>query len=157
MKMELTKPICIIIYEDNPDYAYSFKIRAQKDRILVDIVTNVDSLFELLEESYQKYKFIVLDARAFLHEGQSSGTESEANLIKIFSELKNLEHRFGKKIPCAINTGFADIKLTHQEVVPCPIFNKGNEIELIEHIKQQFLNSDVGQLFLALYNFEWVT
>ena len=34
----------------------------------------------------------------------------------------------------AINTGFADIKLTHEKVVECPIFNKGNEVKLFDYI-----------------------
>ena len=147
MKIELIKPIRILLYEDNQDYIDRFKLEAQKHRILVEAVTNVDSFFEVLGSNPHKFKFLILDAIAFLHEGQTSGSESEANLIKIFRDLAILEKKLGRVFPCAINTGFANIKLSYQEVVPCPIFEKGNESVLLEHIKAQFINSEIGVLY----------
>jgi len=146
MKVELSKPITILLYEDDELYSQSFILRAQKHRILVSVVNNVEVLFELLETDHKKYKFIVLDARAYLKEGQSPGEESESNLIKIFRELAILEQKVHRTFSCAINTGFADIKLKIESTVPCPIFEKGQEEKLFEHIKANFIDSDLGKL-----------
>lgn len=140
------KPLHILLYEDNQAYTDSFKLKAQKNRILVDAVNNVDSLFERLEVNPKKYQFIVLDARAFLREGQTSGTESEANLIRIFRDLPKIEAKLGRPIPHAINTGFADVKLSHEKVLECPIFDKGDEERLIKHIWDTFNNSEIGKI-----------
>jgi hypothetical protein len=144
--MNPTKPIDVLLYEDNAAYSSSFKALAQAKRILVTSVTNVDSLLEALEAAPKKYQFVVLDARAFLHEGQSSGTESESNLIKIFREIPKIAEKIGRPLPYAINTGFANIASSHKEVVDCKVFEKGEEDKLIKHIWGTFENSLIGQL-----------
>jgi hypothetical protein len=140
------KPITILLYEDNSGYRDSFKLKAQKQRILVDCYDNVDSSMEALEASPRKHKFVVLDARAYLHEGQTKGSESEANLHKIFREIEKIAYQQNRFIPYCINTGFAEIKLQYDEVLTCPIFEKGNEGELFEHIWKTYNNSDNAKL-----------
>jgi len=137
----ITKPITILHYEDTPSYRDSFKGMAQANRIIVDAVDNVDLLIEKLEEDHKKHKFVVLDARAFLHEGQKAGSESEANLIKIFRELERISYEQQRFLPYCINTGFADVKVSHSEVVNCKIFEKGNEQDLINYIWETYNNS----------------
>lgn len=141
MATTTTKPITILHYEDTPSYRDSFKGIAQANRIIVDAVDNVDLLIEKLEEDHRKHKFVVLDARAFLHEGQKTGSESEANLIKIFREIERISNKQQRVIPYCINTGFADVKVSHSEVVNCKIFEKGNEQELINYIWEAYNSS----------------
>ncbi|SEO65305.1 hypothetical protein SAMN05192574_110137 [Mucilaginibacter gossypiicola] len=137
----IIKPITILHYEDSPSYRDSFKGIAQANRIIVDAVDNVDLLIEKLEEDHKKHKFVVLDARAFLHEGQKTGSESEANLIKIFREIERISNEQQRFLPYCINTGFADVKVSHSEVVNCEIFEKGNEQALINFIWDTYNNS----------------
>ena len=140
------KPIDILLYEDVPSYRDSFKLLAQKKRILVEAVDNVDVLLETLEGNTRKHKFIVLDARAYLHEGQGPGSESEANLHKIFREIDSIAKKQDRVIPYCINTGFAEIKLQYQEVLPCRIFEKGNEEELLQFIWDSYNDTDGAKL-----------
>lgn len=140
------KPIEILLYEDNKAYRDSFKLLAQKNRILVDWVDNVDLLIENLEGNARKHKFVVLDARAYLHEGQGPGSESEANLHKIFRDIELIAKKQDRVIPYCINTGFAEIKLQYNEVLPCKIFEKGDEEELIKFIWNEYNNSDGAKL-----------
>lgn len=140
------RPINILLYEDNPAYRSSFKLAAQKERILTEAHDNVDTILETLEGNPRKHKFVVLDARAYLHEGQAPGTENEANLHKIFREIDRIAKAQARVIPYCINTGFADIKLNYQEVLPCPIFEKGEESKLFEHIWKQYNNTDAAKV-----------
>ena len=146
MATVVTKPITILHYEDSPTYRDSFKTIAQANRIIVDAVDNVDLLLEKLEEDPRKHKFVVLDARAFLHEGQTSGSESEVNLIKIFLEIDKIAKAQGRIIPFCINTGFADVKLSHAGVVPCEIFEKGDELNLLKYIWESYNGLDDSKL-----------
>jgi hypothetical protein len=150
------KPIYILHYEDTPSYRESFKILAQKNRMLVDSVDNVDELIELLEENPRKHKFVVLDARAYLHEGQGPGSENEANLHKVFRDIVSISKTQDRIIPFCINTGFADIKLHYESVLQCKIFEKGKENDLFEFIWETYNNSDGGKLrsdYPELYEF----
>lgn len=140
------KPINILLYEDNQTYRDSFKLKAQQKRIIVDATDNVDDLLETLEDNPRKHKFVVLDARAYLHEGQANGTESEANLHKIFREIEKIARKQDRAIPFCINTGFAEIKLQYQEVLQCSIYEKGNEDELLQFIWDSYNNSDGAKL-----------
>jgi hypothetical protein len=144
--MKIIKPINILLYEDNPGYRDSFKLAAQKQRIITDAYDNVDNLLEALEDDPRKHKFVVLDARAYLHEGQAHGTESEANLHKIFREIDRIGKMQDRIIPFCINTGFAEIKLQYQEVVQCRIFEKGQENELFQFIWESYKNTDAAIL-----------
>lgn len=132
--MERPYPITILMLEDNPEYKASFELMASKDRILVKSVDNAEDLIIILKENPRKYKFIVLDARAFFTEGEKKGAETEINLIYLFREIKNVEKEYGVILPYAINTGFADIKISHEKKVDCPIFSKNSESELIQYI-----------------------
>jgi hypothetical protein len=140
------KPIHILLYEDKPSYRDSFKLKAQQKRILVDATDNVDELIEILEANPKKHKFVVLDARAYLHEGQGEGTESEANLHKIFREIAKISKQQDRLIPYCINTGFAELKLQYQEVLQCPIYEKGKEDELIQFIWDTYNDSEGAKL-----------
>lgn len=140
------RPIDILLYEDNPGYRDSFKLAAQKERIITEAFDNVDSILESLEEHPRKHKFVVLDARAYLHEGQSPGTESEANLHKVFRDIETIARKQDRAIPFCINTGFSEIKLNYQEVLSCRIFEKGNEDELFKFIWQSYNDSDGAKL-----------
>lgn len=138
----ISKPINILLYEDNPGYRDSFKLAAQKERIITEAYDNADNILEVLEENPRKHKFVVLDARAYLHEGQSQGTESEANLHKIFREIERIGKKQDRIIQYCINTGFAEVKLQYQEVLPCRIFEKGQETELFKYIWDSYNNTD---------------
>jgi hypothetical protein len=140
------KPIDILLYEDKKEYADSFKLIAAKSRIIVHEVNNADSLLETLDENPRKHKFVVLDAKAFLHEGQTAGTESEAPLHKIFREIKRIEAKQKRIIPYCINTGFSEFRLQHAEVLDCPIFEKGNETELLTHVWDTYNNTEQAKL-----------
>ena len=142
------RPIKILLYEDKADYGASFKTAAQKERILVDIVDNVDDLLEKVNDNNRKYQFIVLDARAYLHEGQSEGSEDEMNLVVIIQALDQLKFKDKVIIPYCINTGFSDLKLRLSEKLTCPIFEKGNESELFKHIWNKYLETDDAKLLL---------
>jgi hypothetical protein len=142
------KPINILLYEDNQSYRDSFKLKAQQNRILVDATDNVDELLETLEDNPRKHKFVVLDARAYLHEGQAQGTESEANLHKIFRQIEKIARKQDRVIPFCINTGFAEIKLQYQEVIECPIYEKGNEDQLLQYIWDSYNDTDGAKLRL---------
>lgn len=126
--------IRILMLEDKPEYQGSFEALASKERIIVNTVDNAEDLIIRLRTAPRLYKFIVLDAKAFFTEGEKQGSESEANLIYIFRELKNIESESGVIFKYAINTGFADIKLSHGKLVDCPIFEKGNEDILFNYI-----------------------
>jgi hypothetical protein len=139
------KPIHILLYEDNLTYRDSFKLKAQQKRIIVDATDNVDELLETLEGNPRKHKFVVLDARAYLHEGQKTG-ESEAYLHKIFREIKNIARKQERVLPYCVNTGFADIKLQYREVLDCPIFEKGQEDDLIQYIWDTYNNTEGARL-----------
>ncbi len=140
------KPINVLMYEDNVPYSESFKLKAQQKRILVEITNNVDNLLEALEANPRKHKFVVLDARAYLHEGQTQGTESEANLHKIFKQIDRIAKAQDRVIPYCVNTGFAEIKLQYNEVLECPIYEKGQEDDLIEFIWQTYNDTDAAKL-----------
>lgn len=143
------KPINVLLYEDKPDYAGSFKTVAQKQRIIVKSVDNGDELLEILKDNPRKYQFVVLDARAYMHEGQAEGTEDEMNLLPIMRDLNELKQKQQIALPYCINTGFADLKLRLSNKVNCPIFEKGNEIELINHIWEEYMKSGDAKLLLA--------
>ncbi|MBD1367422.1 hypothetical protein IDJ77_26665 [Mucilaginibacter sp. ZT4R22] len=142
------KAINILLYEDKPDYSASFRTTAQKQRILTKATDNADELLELLKSSPRKYVFIVLDARAFMHEGQAVGTEDEMNLIKIIQDLEEFKRQNHLTLPYCINTGFADLKLRLSNKVSCPIFEKGNEAELIDHIWIEYMRTDDAKLLM---------
>lgn len=142
----IIKPINILLYEDNPGYRDSFKLAAQKERIITEAFDNVDNILETLEDNPRKHKFVVLDARAYLHEGQAQGTESEANLHKIFRELEKIGKQQDRVIQYCINTGFAEVKLQYQEVLPCPIFEKGHEADLFRYIWDCYNKTDGAKL-----------
>jgi hypothetical protein len=126
--------ITILHYEDKPEYALSFKTSAQAQRLIVKTVDNVDDLLEQVRATPAKFKYIVLDARAFRFEGQAEGTESETYLTKIFVELEKLRAKYNVLLPCCINTGFADLKLKLANSVDCPIYDKGDEERLFSDI-----------------------
>lgn len=152
----IIKPINILLYEDNPGYRDSFKLAAQKERIITEAYDNADNILEALEENPRKHKFVVLDARAYLHEGQSQGTESEANLHKIFREIERIGKKQDRIIQYCINTGFAEVKLQYQEVLPCRIFEKGQEADLFKYIWDSYNNTDGAKLrndFPELFDF----
>ncbi|MDN3551265.1 hypothetical protein [Mucilaginibacter aquaedulcis] len=136
------KPISILLYDDKADYAGSFKTTAQKQRIITKWVDNADELFEIIKASPRKYQFVVLDARAYMHEGQAEGTEDEMNLVAILRDLDELKKEYCLTLPYCINTGFADLKLRLSSRVKCPIYEKGNEDQLINHIWEQYLQTD---------------
>jgi hypothetical protein len=142
----IIKPINILLYEDNPGYRDSFKLAAQKERIITEAFDNVDNILEALEANPRKHKFVVLDARAYLHEGQAQGTESEANLHKIFREIEKIGKQQDRVIQYCINTGFAEVKLQYQEVLPCRIFEKGQEADLFRYIWDSYNNTDGAKL-----------
>jgi hypothetical protein len=137
-KTKLVKPLKVLLYEDKDDYAQSFKTNAQRHRIIVERVDNVDDLLERLEENLKKYHYVILDARAYRHEGQQAGTEHEIYLAKIFQELERLQHKHQTKIFYCINTGFADLKLKIADTVDCPIFEKGEEDKLFAKIIEDY-------------------
>lgn len=141
----MNKPISILLYEDNALYRDSFKLIAQRKRILVDAVDNVEVLIETLESNPRKHKFVVLDAKAYLHEGQTS-QESEDYLHKVFRELERIAKKQDRLLPYCINTGFADIKLRFNEVLECPIYEKGSEEDLINYIWETYNNTDAAVL-----------
>lgn len=143
------KPITILLYEDKPDYAASFKTTAQKQRIIVKSVDNGDELLELLKDNPRKYQFVVLDARAYMQEGQTEGTEDEMNLLPIMRSLDEIKQQYQITLPYCINTGFADLKLRLSNKVDCPIFEKGNETDLIDHIWDEYLKTDNAILLMA--------
>lgn len=147
--MVIIKPINILLYEDNPGYRDSFKLAAQKQRIITDTFDNVDNLLETLEGNPRKHKFVVLDARAYLHEGQTQGTESEANLHKIFREITRIGKEQDRIIPYCINTGFAEVRLQYQEVLECRVFEKGHENDLFQYIWESYNNTDSAKLRVA--------
>jgi len=141
----MNKPISILLYEDDPGYRASFKLIAQQKRIIVDAVDNVDVLVETLENNPRKHKFVVLDAKAYLHEGQTS-QESEDYLHKVFREIKRIAIKQDRLLPYCINTGFADIKLRFNEVLDCPIYEKGSEEQLLQYIWEVYNESDIAKL-----------
>jgi len=143
------KPINVLLYEDKPDYAGSFKTSAQKQRIIVKIVDNGDELLEVLRDTPRKYQFVVLDARAFMHEGQQSGTEDEMNLLPIIRDLDKFKQEQQVTLPYCINTGFADLKLRLANKVNCPVFEKGNEDKLIQHIWDEYMKTDDAKLLMS--------
>lgn len=140
------KPIKILLYEDNIVYSEAFKLMARKERIITDHVTNVDDLLERVKESPKKYQFLVLDARAYMHEDEKEGQEDEMNLITIMQELGKLKYEQGILIPYCINTGFADLKLRMGAKVDCTIFEKGKEKELFDFIWETFANTELSKL-----------
>lgn len=147
MSTDQSKPIRILLYEDNARYAASFKTHAQKQRIITEHVDNADDLLEKLKSNPRKYQFVVLDARAYAHEGQQEGTEDEVNLFRIFREIQQLENEQKLQIPHCINTGFADINLRlGGNVVNCPIFDKKDEPRLLEHIWETYRKSDHAKI-----------
>ncbi|WP_293743108.1 hypothetical protein [uncultured Pedobacter sp.] len=143
------KPINVLLYEDKPEYAGSFKTTAQKQRIIVKVVDNGDELLEILKDNPRKYQFVVLDARAFMHEGQQPGTEDEMNLLPIIRDLDKLRQEQQITLPYCINTGFADLKLRLANKVLCPIFEKGNETDLINHIWAEYMKTDDAKLLMS--------
>lgn len=150
MSTEQAKPIRILLYEDKPDYAASFRLLAQKSRVITEQVDNVDDLLERLKTKPSRYQFLVLDARAYNQEGQQEGTEDEVNLFRIFRELQQLEYEQKLHIPHCINTGFADINLRlGGNVVKCPIFEKGDEQSLLKHIWDTYNDSDHAKIRFA--------
>ncbi len=141
------RPIKVLLYEDKQDYKEAFINKARKARIITDHVDNVDDLFEKIESQPKKYQHLVLDARAYLHEGQQEGTEDEMNLLAILSKLQKLKYEHGIIIPYSINTGFSDLGLRLGQQVDCPIFEKGNETEkLFPHIWTEFEKTESAQL-----------
>lgn len=135
------KPITILHYEDKPEYAESFKARAQAQRIIVKKVDNVEDLLAQLNDNPTKYKYVVLDARAFRYEGQAAGTESETYLTKVFVEIERIRKAHDVLLPCCINTGFADLKMKLADTVECPIYDKGDEEKLFADIWDSYNNS----------------
>jgi len=149
MSIKPDKPINVLLYEDKPEYSGSFKTTAQKQRIIVKSVDNGDELIEILKENPKKYQFVVLDARAFMHEGQQPGTEDEMNLLPIIRDLDRLKQEYQVTLPYCINTGFADLKLRLSNKVNCPIFEKGNESKLLEHIWDEYMKTDDSKLLMG--------
>jgi hypothetical protein len=145
---DLIKPLRVLLYEDNDGYASSFKMAAQKKRIISEQVNNVDDLIDRIKENPKKYHFIVLDAKAFNQEGALPGSESELNLIRIFREFEKIQNENQLLIHHCINTGFADIKLKmiSSNIVPCKIFEKGNETLLFEYIISEYWKTDKAQI-----------
>lgn len=140
------KPIRVLLYEDKQDYAGAFATSARKARIITEQVDNVDDLVERIVANPRKYQFIVLDARAYLHEGDKEGDEDEMNLHAVFGELKRLRYEKGIVIPYCINTGFADLKLRMGTRIDCTIFEKGNEPDLFNHIWDSYKKTDAAIL-----------
>jgi len=140
------KPIKILLYEDNLVYCEAFKLMARKERIITEHVTNVDDLLDRVKESPKKYQFLVLDARAYMHEDEKEGQEDEMNLITIMQELGKLKYEQGILIPYCINTGFADLKLRMGAKVDCTIFEKGKEKELFDFIWETFAKTELSKL-----------
>jgi hypothetical protein len=140
------RPIKILVYEDNNGYYESLKLMARKERIITDHVTNVDDLLERVKENPKKYQFLVLDARAYMHEDEQEGQEDEMNLITIMQELAKLKYEQGIIVPYCINTGFADLKLRMGAKVDCTIFEKGKEKELFDFIWETFANTELSKL-----------
>lgn len=144
------KPINILLLEDVDVYRGSFKTLAQKERIIVKDFDNVEDILGEIRNYPKKYQFLVLDARAYMQEGQKEGTEDEMNLVRLLTELRDLKHNYGIHIPYCINTGFSDLKLRlRQIVVDCPIFEKGNEKDLFAHIWDTYSKSDRAKLINA--------
>jgi hypothetical protein len=140
------RPIKVLLYEDKKEYQDSFKVAARAERIITEVVDNVEDLLETITSNPKKYQFIVLDARAYLKEGQQEGTEDEANLTKILLELNKLKYTGGPTIPYCVNTGFADIKLRIKATIDCPIFEKGDEENLFKHIWATYNDTDNAKL-----------
>ncbi len=145
-----TKPIRVLLYEDNSDYAASFKTSAQQARIIIDVVDNVDDLLEKIKSAPRRYQFVVLDARAYMHEGQQEGTENEMNLMTVVREFDLMGKQDGIVVPYCINTGFADLRLRLSGNVNCKIFEKGSEPEVFEYIWNTHNDSDRART-LKLY------
>lgn len=144
------KPINILLLEDVDVYRGSFKTLAQKERIIVKDFDNVEDILGEIRNYPKKYQFLVLDARAYMQEGQKEGTEDEMNLVRLLTELRDLKHNYGIHVPYCINTGFSDLKLRlRQIVVDCPIFEKGNEKDLFAHIWNIYSKSDRAKLINA--------
>ena len=140
------KPIRILLYEDNAIYTEAFKLMARKERIITEHVTNVDDLLEKLNENHKRFQFLVMDARAYMHEDDKEGQEDEMNLLTIIQELGKLKYEKDVILPYCINTGFADLKQRMGNKVDCPIFEKGNEAALFDFIWETFANTDIAKL-----------
>lgn len=151
------KPINILLLEDVDVYRGSFKTLAQKERIIVKDFDNVEDILGEIRLNHKTYQFLVLDARAYMQEGQKEGTEDEMNLLRLLTELNDLKYKSGIDIPYCINTGFSDLKLRLGSTVDCPIFEKGNEKALFAHIWDTYSKSDRAKLLNGYpYIFDFV-
>jgi hypothetical protein len=140
------KPIKVLVLEDVKLYADAFSGKARKAQILTEIVDNVDDLLLKITTSPKKYQFLVLDARAYMHEGDKEGDEDEMNLITVVQELDKLKYESGIYIPYCINTAFADLKLRLGKKVACKIFEKGHEDELFKYIWETYNSADAVKI-----------
>lgn len=139
------KPIRVLLCDDNARYADSFKNEARNARIITDHVDNVDDVLERINGAPKKYLFLVLDAKAYQHEGEQEGDEDEMNLMALLPELEKLKSK-GIDIPYCVNTGFADFKVRMGKRLSCPVFEKGQEEELFKHIWDTYNSTDYANL-----------
>lgn len=137
---KLGNPVQIVLIDDKADFRLSFKSDASRYRLLVKDFNNLQSAVEFLEED-KKTKFVVLDAKCFITEGQVEGEEDDVNfLMRAPLKIKEIAVRQERVIPFCIYTGYTEHKNLYDI---CPVFEKGKDSErLYEYIISEILKEE---------------
>jgi hypothetical protein len=137
---KLGNPVQIVLIDDKADFRLSFKSDASRHRLIVKDFNNLQSAVEFLEED-KSTKFVVLDAKCFVTEGQVEGEENDKDfLMRAPLKIKEIAVRQERVIPFCIYTGYTEHKNLHDI---CPVFEKGKDSErLYEYIISEILKEE---------------
>jgi hypothetical protein len=138
--LKLGKAVQIVLIDDKADFRTAFKLDATRHRLIVKDFSNLQSAVEFLEED-KSAKFVVLDAKCFISEGQVEGEEDDRSfLMRAPLRIKEIAARQERVIPFCIYTGYTENKNLHDI---CPVFEKGKDSErLYDYIIREILKEE---------------
>lgn len=120
-------PISVLLFDDKLDYCRQLRLSARNCNIDITYKHSWDNALEELAENHSKYKFVVLDAKSFLREDQTEGTESIDSVIRAMTDIRKLEGQVEHPIPFCINTGYAEYAETFKATTR--VFEKGSDTD----------------------------
>lgn len=146
--MTINKPIQVLFLDDESDIRSSMQADAAKKRIILKCFSSLEEGLNELNKNWS-IRFVILDAKGFIHPNQVKGTENDSFALRAHRELDKIIKTQNRYLPYCFFTGHSDLRSTYADVDDFVVFDKnatGVREKLFDHIWNSFHNSEEGMM-----------
>lgn len=131
-----------LLIDNEVNHCQSLQTKASRQNIKINYFHNFAEGLKELEENFEIYHGIILDAYCFGDEkAQEENVESEDYIFGMKDKLKDIFKQKQTTIPFCVNTGFSSLqsKLEHSGI---KVFGKNDDNRVLEYLVEEYEDLD---------------